>query len=68
MREKMFIDLVQKMRDAQREYFKTRTSWALAEAKKLERQVDSMLEHFQRDLPHDNTSQLEFNFNQDEVC
>ncbi|MDQ7950151.1 MAG: hypothetical protein AAGB30_11140 [Pedobacter sp.] len=38
-----FIELVKKMRKAQVEYFRTRSSIAMAEAKKLEREVDKLL-------------------------
>ena len=39
-----FADLVQQMRDAQRKYFPTRSSQALAESKRLESIVDQALE------------------------
>lgn len=38
-----FIDLVRKMRDAQKDYFRTRDANSLAEAKTYERKVDKML-------------------------
>lgn len=37
-----FLLLVHKMRDQQKRYFKHRNSLALADAKKLEKQVDSL--------------------------
>lgn len=40
-----FADLVlQAMRDAQKEYFKTRSTAALNKSKELEKQVDTILE------------------------
>lgn len=41
---KEFVDLVAGLRQAQRKYFKTRSYSDLAEAKKLEKQVDDALE------------------------
>ena len=38
-----FIELVRRMREAQREYFRSRSSEALTESKRLERQVDTAL-------------------------
>ena len=39
-----FADLVQAMRDAQKEYFKTRSTAALNKSKELDKQVDTILE------------------------
>ena len=38
-----FADLVKKMRDAQKEYFKTRSSDSLQRSKDYERKVDEVL-------------------------
>ena len=38
-----FAELVEKMREAQKEYFKTRTSEALRISKQYEKQVDEQL-------------------------
>ena len=43
MTDKEFIDLVEKMRAKQKEYFATRDRAVLQESKKLERQVDAYL-------------------------
>jgi len=40
MNAKQFYDLVVKMRQTQREYFKTRSKQVLEESKRLEKQVD----------------------------
>lgn len=42
---KKFIEKVQEMREAQKEYFRNREIAALKIAKELERQVDYMLKH-----------------------
>jgi hypothetical protein len=41
---KEFIELVREMRNAQKEYFKTRTKDALNRSKELERKVDAELQ------------------------
>ena len=38
-----FADLIKAMRDAQKEYFKTRSTAALNKSKELEKQVDTIL-------------------------
>lgn len=43
------VDLVEKMRHAQREYFRTRSAAALDNSKRLERQVDEWLKKFRVD-------------------
>lgn len=40
-----FIELVREMRNAQKEYFKTRDKSVLLKSKELERKVDSFLAH-----------------------
>jgi hypothetical protein len=49
-----FILLVKQMRQAQKEYFKTRSPEALQKSKQLERSVDQFLNHMQ-----DNQQKLE---------
>ena len=44
MNEQEFKQLVKEMRDAQKNYFKTRTNLTLTKAKQLEKQVDDELE------------------------
>ena len=41
---KKFVELVRKMRDAQKRYFKTRDKTVLSESKALERDVDSWIQ------------------------
>ena len=40
MTAKDFFDLVARMRDKQKEYFRTRSGFVLKESKQLEKQVD----------------------------
>lgn len=53
-----FIGLVQKMRGAQRDYFKTRDKYSLEKSKALERQVDKALAE---GITPDNTPGAEYN-------
>lgn len=46
MTTKDFIDIVCRMRSAQKQYFRTRTYNDLEESKKLEREVDQALRDF----------------------
>ena len=46
MSPKEFIDLVCRMRSAQKQYFRTRSYADLDESKKLEREVDKALRDF----------------------
>lgn len=48
MKPKEFFDAVVRMREKQREYFKTKTSSALTESKRLERVIDDEIERVQR--------------------
>lgn len=43
-----FVELVARMRNAQREYFKTRDREVLSQSKKLEKQVDQYIDSQQR--------------------
>ena len=45
MDDRMFVDLVRKMRSAQTQYFKARSREALIESKRLEKLVDTHLRH-----------------------
>ena len=48
MKPKEFFDAVVRMREKQQEYFKTKTSSALTERKRLERVIDDEIERVQR--------------------
>lgn len=49
--DNQFRDLVRRMREAQREYFKTRSHFVLQRSKELERQVDAELKADERPAP-----------------
>lgn len=46
MQQNEFVQLVAKMREAQKAYFRGRTSMDLQRSKKLEREVDAELSHY----------------------
>lgn len=48
MDARTFFDLVSKMRDKQREYFRTRSTAALRESKQLEKRVDDEINRVNR--------------------
>lgn len=48
MKPKEFFDTVSLMREKQREYFKTKSSTALTESKRLEKIVDKEIERVKR--------------------
>lgn len=50
MTPQQFIDLVCRMRSAQKQYFRTRSYGDLDESKKLEREVDQALRNFSNPL------------------
>lgn len=45
-RHDSFYKLVSEMRDAQKEYFRTKNTHILVKSKKLESQVDQALKHY----------------------
>ena len=51
-----FMDTVKKMRNAQKMYFRTREKTYLEESKRLEREVDRMIDNANKplDIPADN--------------
>lgn len=58
MNAKDFIQLVAQMRNAQKQYFATRSKTALTEAKRLEMQVDNLLANSEKQTPSNNWVQL----------
>lgn len=44
MNARVFFDKVSSMREAQREYFRTRSRTALARAQKIEKEIDAEIE------------------------
>lgn len=59
MNIKIFIDLVESMREAQRSYFNTRDFKMMNEAKKLERRVDEAISIYRADLKKQAGVQME---------
>ena len=51
MTDNQFRDLVRRMREAQREYFKTRSHFVLQRSKELEKAVDAELKTDDRPEP-----------------
>ena len=44
MTGRQFFDLVSRLRDSQKEYFRTRNKTALSQAKELEKEVDAEID------------------------
>lgn len=59
MTPKEFFNKVEKMRDAQREYFKTRSSHYLTTSKRLEKEVDAEIERVNRIINNKQNPKLE---------
>lgn len=64
MNTEEFICLVEKMRNAQRDYFAMRTHVLLMNAKILERQVDEAITFMKRQSGNYGTEQLSFHFDE----
>lgn len=47
-----FVKTVQEMKNAQKEYFKTKDKAILAKSKELERKVDNMLSNLAPNMPN----------------
>ena len=62
MNGKMFLELVIKMRKAQKNWFATKKYYYYQEAIKLEKQVDEIIETYKDNLSMLEPKQLEFNF------
>ena len=60
MTGKQFLDMVKLMRKAQKEYFKSRSTRWMVEAKRLERMVDSQIEYFDKAFERTQAKQLDF--------
>ena len=61
MNAKEFFNLVSRMREAQKEYFKTRSSLDLRESKKLEAEIDAEIERVNALAPHKDAQTAMFN-------
>lgn len=56
-----FFRLVERMRQAQREYFRTRSDEALRRSKRLEREIDAEIERANAFIRKRQNPRLEFN-------
>lgn len=63
MKPKEFFDAVVRMREKQQEYFKTKTSSALTESKRLERVIDDEIES-SKNYPRKTESEIMARLNQ----
>lgn len=60
MNSKEFFKLVERMRASQREYFRTRSSTALRDSKRLERDIDAEIERVHRILKARRNPEMNF--------
>ena len=60
MSPKEFFDKVCRMRKAQKEYFRTRSGRALADSKRLEKEIDDEIELVNKVVEEMNNPKMEF--------
>lgn len=60
MTPKEFFNKVCRMRKAQKEYFHTRSGRALADSKRLEKEIDDEIERVEKVMEEKNNPKLEF--------
>lgn len=60
MSPKEFFDKVCRMRKAQKEYFRTRSGRALADSKRLEKEIDDEIERVNKVMEEMNNPKIEF--------
>lgn len=60
MSPKEFFDKVCRMRKAQKEYFRTRSGRALADSKRLEKEIDDEIERVEKVMEEKNNPKMEF--------
>lgn len=60
MSPKEFFDKVCRMRKAQKEYFRTRSGRALADSKRLEKEIDDEIERVNKVVEAKNNPKMEF--------
>lgn len=60
MTPKEFFDKVSRMRKAQKEYFRTRSSRALSDSKRLEKEIDDEIERVNKVVEAKNNPKMEF--------
>ena len=60
MTPKEFFDKVCRMREAQKEYFRTRSGRALSDSKRLEQEIDAEIERVNKVMEAKNNPKMEF--------
>ena len=60
MSPKEFFNKVCRMRKAQKEYFRTRSGRALADSKRLEKEIDDEIERVNKVMEAKNNPKMEF--------
>lgn len=60
MTPKEFFDKVCRMRKAQKEYFRTRSGRALADSKRLEKEIDSEIERVNKVMADKQNPKIQF--------
>lgn len=60
MTPREFFDKVSRMRMAQKEYFRTRSGRALADSKRLEKEIDDEIERVEKVMEEKNNPKMEF--------
>lgn len=60
MSPKEFFDKVCRMRKAQKEYFRSRSGRALADSKRLEKEIDDEIERVEKVMEEKNNPKMEF--------
>lgn len=60
MSPKEFFDKVSRMREAQKEYFRTRSGRALSDSKRLEKEIDDEIERVEKVIEEKNNPKMEF--------
>lgn len=60
MSPKEFFDKVSRMRKAQKDYFRTRSGRALADSKRLEKEIDDEIERVNKVVEAKNNPKMEF--------
>lgn len=60
MTPREFFDKVSRMRKAQKEYFRTRSGRALADSKRLEKEIDDEIERVNKVMEEKNNPKMKF--------
>ena len=60
MSPREFFDKKSRMRKAQKEYFRTRSGRALADSKRLEKEIDDEIERVEKVMEKKNNPKMEF--------